>query len=104
MGRAGVERAVRLAEPFNPDLVVLTGDFVSHPFPQTKWSCGSTPREPCADVLATIKAQTLAILGNHDHWNDADIVHAVLKERASTSCETKRSAGAREEPHLGFWS
>src|SRR5205823_11310113 len=32
MGRAGVEKAVGLAETFQPDLVVLTGDFVSHPF------------------------------------------------------------------------
>ncbi len=81
MGRAGVERAVRLAEPFNPDLVVLTGDFVSHPFRKPNGPAGARHAEPCADVLATIKAQTLAILGNHDHWNDADIVHAVLKER-----------------------
>ena len=81
MGRAGVERAVRLAEPFNPDLVVLTGDFVSHPFRKPNGPAGARHAEPCAHVLATIKAQTLAILGNHDHWNDADIVHAVLKER-----------------------
>src|SRR5947208_14316855 len=31
MGRAGVERAVRLAEPLNPDLVAPTGAFAAHP-------------------------------------------------------------------------
>jgi len=82
MGRAGVEKAVRLADTFRPDLVALTGDFVSHPFRKPNGPAGARHAEPCADVLATIKApQTLAILGNHDHWNDADIVHDVLKER-----------------------
>jgi uncharacterized protein len=82
MGKAGVEKAVRLAETFRPDLVVLTGDFVSHPFRKPNGPAGARHAEPCADVLATIKApQTLAILGNHDHWNNADIVHVVLKER-----------------------
>jgi uncharacterized protein len=81
MGRAGVERAVRLGETFKPDIVVLTGDFVSHPFRKPNGRAGARHAEPCADVLATIKAPTFAILGNHDHWNDADIVHEVLKER-----------------------
>src|SRR3981081_2694555 len=31
MGKPGLERAVQLAQSFRPDLLVLTGDFVSHP-------------------------------------------------------------------------
>jgi hypothetical protein len=82
MGRRGVERAVRLAMSFQPDLVVLTGDFVSHPFGQRNGPAGARHAEPCADVLATMRGvQLLAILGNHDHWNSAQIVEGALNDR-----------------------
>lgn len=82
MGKAGVERALRLAEPFRPDLIALTGDFVSHPFAQPNGEAGARFVEPCADALAQYKNLLLvAVLGNHDHWNNADIVEAGLKER-----------------------
>lgn len=80
MGRPGIERAVQLAQSFRPDLIVLTGDFVSHPLGQSNGPAGARHAEPCADVLATLSgAQTLAVLGNHHHWNDARIVEGALK-------------------------
>jgi predicted MPP superfamily phosphohydrolase len=82
MGRAGVERAVRLAQSFQPDLVALTGDFVSHPWNHGNGRTGARFIEPCADVLAQVKdARLVAVLGNHDHFNSARIVEAGLKER-----------------------
>ena len=42
MGRAGVQRAVDIARKFRPDLVVLTGDFVSHPFRKPNRPQGAT--------------------------------------------------------------
>jgi uncharacterized protein len=32
MGKSFLEQAVQRAQSFHPDLLVLTGDFVSHPF------------------------------------------------------------------------
>ena len=82
MGKSGVERAVRLAQSFQPDLLILTGDFTSHPFGKPNGLEGARYAEPCADVLATMQTiPKIAILGNHDHWNNANIVEGALNER-----------------------
>src|SRR5438105_4452059 len=40
---------------------------------------------PCAEVLATMKTvPQIAILGNHDHWNNANIVEGALQARGIT--------------------
>lgn len=81
MGKAGVERAVELARTFKPDLLVITGDFVSHPFGKSNGPEGARQVEPCAEVLSAIKDfPTVAILGNHDHWNSAKIVTGALRD------------------------
>ncbi len=82
MGKAGVEEAVRIARSFRPHLLTLTGDFVSPPFGQPFGPAGARHTEPCADVLASWKGVPMvAILGNHDHWNDAAIVAGALVDR-----------------------
>lgn len=82
MGEAGVQRAVRLAQAFAPDVVVLTGDFVSHPLGHSNGPAGARHAEPCADVFARWKnVPMVAILGNHDWWNGAEIVASALAER-----------------------
>src|ERR1700692_2378498 len=82
IGKPGVERAVRLAESFHPDLLALTGDFVSHPWHKPNGRAGAMFVEPCADALARLKdTRMTAVLGNHDHFNGAKIVEAGLEER-----------------------
>jgi uncharacterized protein len=82
MGRRGLERVLSVARPFNPDLLVLTGDFVSHPLGRTHGRAGALNAEPCADVLTQWKGCPMAaVLGNHDHWNDPQIVAGALRER-----------------------
>jgi predicted MPP superfamily phosphohydrolase len=82
MGKSGVEEAVRIARSFRPDLLTLTGDFVSPPFGQPVGPAGAQHAEPCADVLASWKGVPMvAILGNHDHWNGPDIVAGALVDR-----------------------
>jgi uncharacterized protein len=82
LGRPTLSRAVQLAESFRPDVLVLTGDFVSHPFGRPNGPRGAHYAEPCADVLSTVSGMPiLAILGNHDHWNGAQIVEGALPNR-----------------------
>jgi predicted MPP superfamily phosphohydrolase len=54
-----VLRAIAIANHAEPDLVMITGDFVTR---------GRGPIERIPEVLAGIKAPTFANLGNHDHW------------------------------------
>lgn len=54
--------AVRAVNELKPDVVILTGDYVTH-------SSDPLPRVPL--VLADLKAPTFVILGNHDHYVDA---------------------------------
>jgi uncharacterized protein len=82
MDQPKLERAMRLAQEFQPNLVALTGDFVSHPFGQGNGLAGAKNAEPCADVFARWKGVPIfAVLGNHDHWNNAEVVAAALAER-----------------------
>src|ERR1700756_5061784 len=48
MTRPELDRAVNLAKEFQPDLVALTGDFVSHPWRQHNGTEGAKNAEPCA--------------------------------------------------------
>ena len=44
-------------------LLVLTGDFVSHPFGESNGTRGKRRAEPCADVFAQVSIPVVAILG-----------------------------------------
>ncbi len=61
--RAAIEEANR----FRPDLVVLTGDFLSYYYRLRKHS---SPRL-VTEQLGGLDGPTLAVLGNHDHYSDA---------------------------------
>jgi len=66
-----IASAVELALRQEPDLVVLTGDYVT----------GSADYAPsCAKALSSLLASgdVLACLGNHDHWTDANVVAGAL--------------------------
>jgi predicted MPP superfamily phosphohydrolase len=68
-----VHRAVEMANKLCPDLIVLTGDYVSE---------SAQHSAACAGELAALKAEhgVHAILGNHDFWTDADAVAASLRQ------------------------
>ncbi len=69
-----VERAVDLANRLNPDLVALTGDYVTF---------SPSYIEPVAGVLGKLRARlgTFAVLGNHDFQVDADAMTRALEEQ-----------------------
>ena len=89
-----IARAVTIASQLQPDLVVLTGDYVSH---EAKFIA------PVAKVLGELRARlgVFACLGNHDHWTDADLVTKHL-EKAGIRVLTNE--GTRiESDDSSFW-
>lgn len=59
----------------HPDLVLITGDFIDR----------ETPRElvpKYVELLTLLSAElgVFAVLGNHDHWQDADLVRQILAD------------------------
>lgn len=68
---AHIGQAVELALRSEADLIALTGDYVS---------ASARYAPSCARMLAPLAdaRDTLACLGNHDHWTDADAVAGAL--------------------------
>jgi hypothetical protein len=67
-----IKRTVEIANDLKPDLVVLTGDYVSH---ETEYIA------PMAEMMGNLQAKygIFAVLGNHDHWTDADLITDLLR-------------------------
>src|SRR5271170_2905590 len=63
--------AVALANAAQPDILLLTGDFISH---------RPADMGPCAHLLAPLCARLgmFAVLGNHDHTSDPTVVERAL--------------------------
>ena len=62
--------AVRTVNELKPDLVVLTGDFVT---------TRADPVRRVPELLEPLEAPTVAVLGNHDHWTSAGDIRAGLE-------------------------
>ena len=69
-----ITEAARRANALDPDLIVLTGDYVSH---SRDFIAG------CARALGTLRARhgVFAVLGNHDHWTDGPQMAQALTNR-----------------------
>ena len=72
VGIEEVRRVITLAQRAKPDLIALTGDYTS------------TYRrfiDPCAEALGTLNAPegVWAVLGNHDHYTDAELTTRALE-------------------------
>lgn len=63
--------AVRLTNAQNPDLIVITGDFVCH---SQMWL------DQLVSVLSELEAPTIGVLGNHDYWSGAKGVERALRK------------------------
>lgn len=79
-----IRKAVFLANTLNPDLVVLTGDFVSAPVASKSASANQASLQayPCSDVLEKLRAKhgVWAVLGNHDTVTNSDHVMEALQQ------------------------
>lgn len=65
--REQIKRAIDTANRLQPDIVALTGDYISH---ERRFAA------PCAELLGRLRARfgVYAVLGNHDHWTDAALI------------------------------
>lgn len=90
-----LEKIVHLVNEQKPDLILITGDLVIHEV------LGGTFVEPALMIPALKKLKAsegvYAVLGNHDHWLDADVVTKAI-ETAGITVLTNR------ERYLnGYW-
>ncbi len=69
-----LSEAVRQANRLNPDIIALTGDFVTY---------SRRNIEPAAELLGRLRARygVYAVLGNHDFRVDADAVASALSRQ-----------------------
>lgn len=73
-----LEYVVHRLNELNPDLVLLTGDFITRG--SLTFISSNHAAHRCAEVLSTLKApQTYAILGNHDVSVSAELVIGALQ-------------------------
>ena len=79
---AHVRKAVRLANAQRPDVVLLLGDY-----------CHRHRRHirPGIEPLADLRAQhgVFAVLGNHDHWEDARATRRALADAAIPELDSR---------------
>ena len=75
--REQIERAVATANSLQPDIVALTGDYVSK---EREYAA------PCAELLGSLRARygVYAVLGNHDHWTDAALITDLFRAEGIT--------------------
>ena len=100
-----IRAAVAIVNRLQPDLVVLSGDFVTVPMfaedLQVQAKNAAQTAEPCARLLAQLHSRlgSLAILGNHDVISDPAFVTEALQSRGiQVLCNSARvveQGGAR---------
>jgi len=73
-----LDDAVELVNRHQPDVVAITGDFVT-----------SDPQRYLPDLAEPLRKLkpvdgAYAVLGNHDHWSDPDVVREIIKQSGVT--------------------
>ena len=94
-----LRRIVDTTNALRPDLVLLLGDYVIHGVIGGAF----VPPEESAPLLGRLVAPlgVFAVLGNHDHWFDADRMRAALESAGITVLEDR--ARRIERPGGDFW-
>lgn len=89
-----IARAVRTANTLQPDIIALTGDYISK---ERAFAA------PCAELLSHLRARhgVYAVLGNHDHWTDAALITDLFRAEGITMLVNE---GMRFEKNgAAFW-
>jgi predicted MPP superfamily phosphohydrolase len=74
--------AVRITNGQQPDLVVITGDFVCH---------SQLYLDALSEVISAFQAPVLCVLGNHDHWSGANEVRWALRRGGAEVLDNQRT-------------
>ncbi len=83
-------RAAQLTNASQPDIVVITGDFVCH---------SQVYLDALTDVIRRFEAPVFAVLGNHDHWaGGAQVRRALLKAGAEVLDNEHTTITVRHQP------
>jgi hypothetical protein len=93
---ARLDGVVGIVDELKPDMVVITGDFVSFAVDQfvNDLSCGLRGLTP--------NDATLAVMGNHDHWLDVGKVRQSLEEAGVIELRNDVYTVGRENARLYF--
>jgi predicted MPP superfamily phosphohydrolase len=88
LSKGNLEQIIQKVNSLNPDLVAITGDFVNH-----------DAEKYAPEIAEALKGltpgkQKLAVLGNHDHWTDAQAVRWALHE-----CDVTELRNSAAEAH-----
>lgn len=75
-----LDRVIELIDAQKPDLVIITGDFVTAAHHGRRRKLKAEQAWPCASVLRRIQSPLgcFAVLGNNDYGTDADVVAEAL--------------------------
>jgi predicted MPP superfamily phosphohydrolase len=95
--------AIDMVNGIHPDLVALTGDFVSMPLLHTDDDKAAQDAEPCARLLSQMHAPhgLWAVMGNHDYYTNPGIVTEAL--RAEGINVLANQSAAIEQDNARFW-
>lgn len=75
MPPARLRRIVGQINALSPDLVLIAGDLISDKWMRTRSYSFAEALAP----LSALRARRLAVLGNHDHWRNANDARAALR-------------------------
>jgi uncharacterized protein len=97
-----IRSAVEVVNRLHPDLIALTGDFVSVPLVGNSLQ-GAADAEPCAQLLGKLRAPhgVWSVLGNHDVFSNAARVTDALQAVGIPMLSNKSVAIEKDGAH--FW-
>jgi predicted MPP superfamily phosphohydrolase len=98
-----IRKAAAMVNALQPDLVVLTGDFITSPMREDPAHKAKENMEPCAVLLGEIRARlgSFAVLGNHDL--DVDAYHVIECLEARGIRVLRNSAFPLEKDGARLW-
>lgn len=102
-----LRKAIDIINQQQPDLVVLTGDFVTSPVGKPRRSVavrGAKAIEPCVSLLSQLRARSgiLAALGNHDIGTDGAHIVEVLEASGIPVLRNRSAPLERDGKRLWF--
>jgi uncharacterized protein len=95
--------AIPIVNALQPDLIALTGDFVSVPLLGGSRRRAAYAAEPCARLLQQMKARLglWAVMGNHDASTDPNLITSIL--RATGIQVLSNQSTPVEHANARFW-